>query len=203
VRRVDLPEHLIADEHQAEAAAASGANIIYAAGLGALGYGGLPGKAELMKKRKAVSAYNKLARAKGIRLIMGYLCATSIIQLDSFDKNWSEGFRSQFSTPPSDWRQVGRDGKPLPSWYGGDYQPACMNNPDWRRYQRFMVRQQLETGHDGIFFDNPTVHPDGCYCEHCMRKFARFLAAEGEPIDFLATPRLIRMWFELAADGPS
>ena len=36
-----------------------------------------------------------------------------------------------------------------------------MNNPDWRAYERFMVRQQLEAGCDGIFFDNPTVHPQG------------------------------------------
>ena len=37
-----------------------------------------------------------------------------------------------------------------------------------------MVRYQLETGHDGVFFDNPTVHPQGCYCPHCMKAFARF-----------------------------
>jgi len=37
-----------------------------------------------------------------------------------------------------------------------------MNHPDWRTYERFMVRQQLESGCDGIFFDNPTVHPQGC-----------------------------------------
>ncbi len=49
-----------------------------------------------------------------------------------------------------------------------------MNNPDWRAYQRAMVRYQLETGHDGVFFDNPTVHPQGCYCAHCMKAFARF-----------------------------
>src|SRR5205823_13101415 len=75
----------------------------------------------------------------------------------------------------SEWRQVGRDGKPLASWYGGDYQPACMNNPDWRTYEKFIVRQQIETGHDGIFFDNPTVHQQGCYCEFCMEKFAKLL----------------------------
>ena len=39
-----------------------------------------------------------------------------------------------------------------------------------------MVRYQLEAGHDGIFFDNPTVHPQGCYCSHCMRAFAKYFA---------------------------
>ena len=52
-----------------------------------------------------------------------------------------------------------------------------MNNPDWRNYEEFMVRQQLETGHDGIFFDNPTVHPQGCYCPHCMERFDAFPAS--------------------------
>jgi hypothetical protein len=75
--------------------------------------------------------------------------------------------------------QQDRAGKALASWYGGDYRPACMNNPDWRIYEKEMVRLQIESGHDGIFFDNPTVHPQGCYCEYCMVKFGRFLEREG------------------------
>jgi hypothetical protein len=55
-----------------------------------------------------------------------------------------------------------------------------MNNPDWRAYEKYMVRMQLESGCDGIFFDNPTVHPDGCYCRFCMEKFADFLAAKNK-----------------------
>src|SRR5689334_16170461 len=54
-----------------------------------------------------------------------------------------------------------------------------MNNPDWRTYEKSIVRLQLESGHDGIFFDNPTVHPQGCYCEHCMVKFGAFLSRQG------------------------
>jgi hypothetical protein len=56
-----------------------------------------------------------------------------------------------------------------------------MNNPDWRAYEKYIVRQQLESGCDGIFFDNPTVHPQGCYCEHCMKKFQQFLARDKSP----------------------
>jgi len=169
-------DHLGAIGDQAETAAASGATVIYASGLGALGYGGLPPAGDLAEVRRAVAAYNAKARAAGVRLIIGYACATSIVKLDTFDKNWSAEFRAQFGTPPAEWRQQGRDGKPLRSWYGGYYEPACMNNSDWRCYERFIVRQQLETGHDGIFFDNPTVHPQGCYCPNCMKKFAGFLA---------------------------
>jgi hypothetical protein len=58
-----------------------------------------------------------------------------------------------------------------------------MNNPDWRTYEKSIVRLQIESGHDGIFFDNPTVHPQGCYCEHCMVKFGRFLTGEGAKVD--------------------
>jgi hypothetical protein len=168
-------DHLGNIGDQAPAAAASGATVIYATGLGGHGYAGLPNEAELATLRDAVSKYNRDARRQGIELILGYVCATSIVKLETFDKNWSAEFRSQLKTPPAAWRQQDRNGQPLASWYGGDYQPACMNNPDWRKYEEFMVRQQLEAGHDGIFFDNPTVHPQGCYCEHCMERFATFI----------------------------
>jgi hypothetical protein len=168
-------DHLAAYGEQAEAAAASGANIIYVTGLGGLGYTGLPSSGELLKESERVKAYLLNAKRKGIRLNIGYVCATSIVKLETFDKNWSAALRSQFHSSPADWRQQDSQGKALPSWYGGDYQPACMNNADWRAYEKFIVRQQLEAGCDGIFFDNPTIHPQGCYCPHCMERFFYFL----------------------------
>lgn len=169
-------DHLGAFSDQADAAAASGATIIYATGLGGLAYSGLPPETAFATQRRAIAEYNRRAKDAGIELSIGYLCATSIVKLDTFDKNWTEAFRAQFSNPrPPSWRQQDRHGQPLASWYGGDYAPACMNNPDWRVYQRAMVQAQLESGHDGVFFDNPTVHPQGCYCEHCILKFARLL----------------------------
>jgi hypothetical protein len=135
-------DHLGNIGRQAEAAEASGATIIYAAGLGALGYQGLPSPEELQRQRETAASYNRSAKRRGIRLVLGYVCATSIVKLDTFDRNWPPEFRAQFNTPPAKWRQQDRNGKPLPSWYGGDYQPACMNNPDWRVYERFIVRQQ-------------------------------------------------------------
>lgn len=168
-------DHLGNIGDQAPAAAAAGFNCIYATGVGSLGYSGLPSPEALASQGEAVSAYNQNARREGVRVIFGYVCATSIVKLESFTAGWTPEFRRQFSSPPAEWRQQGRDGRPLPSWYGGDYVPACMNHPDWRRYEQFIVRQQLLTGHDGIFFDNPTVHPKGCYCLHCMQRFAVFL----------------------------
>ncbi|HVT30539.1 MAG TPA: hypothetical protein VHE81_21195, partial [Lacipirellulaceae bacterium] len=142
-------DHLGDIGDQADAAAASGATIIYTGGLGEAGYHGLPPFRQFNALCRSVNEYSRRAKARGIELTIGYLCATSIIDLKKFDKNWSPEFRAQFRTRPAEWLQQDRHGKPLASWYGGDYAPACMNNPDWRTYERAMVRYQLETGHDG------------------------------------------------------
>ena len=177
-------DHLGGFGDQAETAAASGATIIYATGLGGLGYSGLPPADELERQRQAIAEYNRRAKAAGIEIALGYLCATSIVGLDTFDANWPAGMRETlFKSPVAQWLQQDRQGQPLPSWYGGEYRPACMNNPDWRRYQAFMVLQQSTTGHDGVFFDNPTVHPKGCYCPHCMEKFATLLHENGTKLE--------------------
>jgi hypothetical protein len=172
-------DHLGPIADQAPAAAASGATILYSTGFGSLAYSGLPAPAQLEATAKTTRDYLKNAKSHGIRLALGYVCATSIVKIETFDQNWSHDFRAQFSSSPKDWLQQDCDGNPLPSWYAGDYCPACMNNPDWRTYEKSIVRLQLDSGHDGIFFDNPTVHPNGCYCPHCMRKFAAFLSGDG------------------------
>src|ERR1043165_5860060 len=118
-------DHLGGIPEQAEAAAASGSTIIYTTGFGSLGYAGLPAEAELKQQRQEISAYNQRAKKNGIRLAIGYVCATSIVKLETFDRNWSKDFRAQFTTPPARWLQQDKDGHPLPSWYGGDYRPAC------------------------------------------------------------------------------
>ncbi len=181
-------DHLGNIGDQAETAAACGANVIYAGGFGSLGYEGLPPPARLDRAAADIADYGRRARAAGARVLIGYVCGTSIVKLDTFDRNWTPAFRAQFKTPPGQWLQRGRDGNALPSWYGGDYRPACMNNPDWRTYEKQLVRLTLDAGYDGVFFDNPTVHPDGCCCEHCLRKFAGFIAAgdaQTAPIDTL------------------
>lgn len=172
-------DHLSGISEQAETAVASGANIIYVTGVGSLGYAGLPATDVLDKTSKDAAAYLAKAKTHGIRLAIGYVCATSIVNLNTFDKHWTPEFKAQFKTPPAEWLQRDSTGKPLPSWYGGDYLPACMNNPDWRTYEKAMVRRQIEDGCDGIFFDNPTVHEKGCYCEYCIAKFIEYLQAGG------------------------
>lgn len=108
-------DHLGNIGEQAEAAVASGSTIIYATGLGGDGYQGLPGPVELEAKRKAVAAYLRQAKARGIRLALGYVCATSIVKLEAFDRHWSPELRSHFATPPAQWLQCDATGQPIPS----------------------------------------------------------------------------------------
>lgn len=172
-------DHLHNYGKQAEAAAASGVTVIYATGLGSDGYTGLPPADQWEAHCKDSRDYGVHAKSLGIQGVLGYLCATSIVGLDTFDANWPPDLRNAVNSPPSAWRQQDSNGNVLPSWYGGDYHPACMNHPDWQAYQRFMVGAQIAAGHDGIFFDNPTVHPKGCYCLHCMGRFIAFLREGG------------------------
>ena len=175
-------DHLYAFSEQAETAAACGVTVIYATGLGGDGYLGIPPAADWEMHLKNSREYNARAKSGGVPVVLGYLCATSIVGLKTFDAHWTDAMRAEFRSAPGEWLQQDGEGKPLPSWYGGEYNPACMNHPDWRAYQKFMVRAQIETGHDGIFFDNPTVHEKGCYCPHCMAGFAAFLRAEGTEV---------------------
>ncbi|MEO6034720.1 MAG: putative glycoside hydrolase, partial [Verrucomicrobiota bacterium] len=172
-------DHLGNIDAQARAAVMSGATIIYGTGFGALGYGGLPVTEKIEEAHRTTKGYLAEAKRNGLQLAFGYVCATSMVKLETFDRNWPKEFHAQFSSPPSDWLQQDQDGKALPSWYGGEYRPACMNNPDWRAYEKFIVRQQIEAGFDGIFFDNPTVHAQGCFCRYCMTEFSLFLFHEG------------------------
>ncbi|HZV33926.1 MAG TPA: hypothetical protein VFB72_05050, partial [Verrucomicrobiae bacterium] len=85
VLRVGVAEH--AFDHlgnigeQADAAVASGANIIYTTGVGGYGYAGLPPESELEKARLHNLGYTRHAKKEGIKLAIGYVCATSIVGL--------------------------------------------------------------------------------------------------------------------------
>ncbi|MCX8065513.1 MAG: putative glycoside hydrolase family 15 protein [Candidatus Hydrogenedentes bacterium] len=175
-------DHLDNLDKQAEPAHLCGTTVLYATGTGVYGYMGLPPEKEWEKVKKDAKEYIKYAKSLGIPTVLGYLCSTSIVGLKNFDKNFPSELKAQLSTPPSEWLQQDIHGKPLASWYGGEYNPACMSNPDWRKYQKYMVKTQFEIGVDGIFFDNPTVHPQGCYCSYCMNNFLEFLKSKGEKI---------------------
>src|ERR1041385_1228306 len=81
-------DHLGSIGNQSEAAVASGANILYATGLGTWGYQGLPDAIQLKHEQRAAAEYIRGAKRQGVKLVLGYICATSIVKLESFDANW-------------------------------------------------------------------------------------------------------------------
>jgi len=176
-------DHLDNLDKQAEPAYQCGVSVIYATGVGVCGYMGIPSSEQWEKTKQDVQKYVQHAKSLGIPVVLGYLCSTSIVGIETFDKNWQPELKQQFSSTPNNWLQQNIKGEPLPSWYGGDYHPACMNHPDWRKYEKYMVKTSLEIGLDGIFFDNPTVHQQGCYCPYCMHKFLQFLESKGEKVE--------------------
>lgn len=176
-------DHLDNLDRQAEPAYQCGVSVLYISGVGVFGYMGIPPANEWEKIKDDAKKYVQHVRSLGIPVVIGYLCSTSIVRLNTFDSNFPPDLKNQLSTPPKEWLQQDVNGEALPSWYGAEYNPACMNNPDWRKYQKYMLKTQLEIGVDGIFFDNPTVHPNGCYCQYCMNSFLNFLSANGEKIE--------------------
>jgi len=165
---------------QMEAAAASGCTVVYATGLGAYSYTGLPPRATLDAYLQQLREYNRKAHAGGVHTVLSYLCATSIVGIDRFATNWSEYFPGrppEFT--PQRMLQQDRQGKILPSWYGADYVPADMWNPYWREYTKLTLRLVVASGHDGVFFDNPTVHTQGNFSPYAMKAWASFLRRAG------------------------
>src|SRR4051794_34601633 len=61
-------DHLGNLGEQADAAVASGVTIIYASGLGAAGYEGLPSEGTFATNRQVAADYVRHAKAKGIQL---------------------------------------------------------------------------------------------------------------------------------------
>src|SRR3954467_2183978 len=64
-------DHLGNIQDQAEAAAASGATILYPSGFGAVGYGGLLEPDQLTALRERTAGYLRRARTNGIQLALG------------------------------------------------------------------------------------------------------------------------------------
>ncbi len=172
-------DHLGAFSEQLDAAIASRCTLVYATGLGAYSYSGLPPKAKLDAYLDHLRDYNRKAHSNGV-LVLSYLCATSIVDPEKFATDLGDYFpgRPEAFTPR---RMLQQDinGTNLPSWYGGAYTPADMWNPYWREYTKLTIKLVVASDHDGVFFDNPTVHPQGNYSEYAMKAWARFLQDEG------------------------
>jgi hypothetical protein len=122
-------DHLGAIGDQAAAAAASGMTIIYPACFGQIGYDGLPGPEEIEFLRKKFSAYLHDAKASGIKLALAYVCSTSIVRLETFDKNWSKEFRAQFVTPTGPMAATGSRRQTATLMVRGQLSPGMHEQP--------------------------------------------------------------------------
>lgn len=82
-----------------------------------------------------------------------------------------EAFSGWIAENP-DKMQVSRDGTSKPH--------ACLNNPEFRVFMRHWIDKAVETGTDGIFWDEPHLyisskndneHSWTCVCSHCQKIF--------------------------------
>jgi hypothetical protein len=112
--------------------------------------------------RRAVPIY----QAAGLQ-VFGYVQVSNCVYAGSYrDKDW-------YALDPYGRRF---------HYYTGRYM-TCPSHPEWRAHLREMVKGIIDTGAEGVYFDNPwhgcqPIHfggawlgPAGCYCDRCRRAF--------------------------------
>ena len=199
-------DHLGEVNQQIDSVAASGCTVTYA-GLGGYSYTGLPAKADLQKLITDVKAYNFRGHSKNVPVMLSYLCATSIVNIDTFTKNWKDYAPDlPDGIDANTLLQKDINGNNLPSWYGAPYNPADMWNPVWRQYQKFLIKLVIQSGHEGVFYDNPTVHVNGNYSQYAMSAWNKFLLKNGVKVKDKSTLALRdltkmnpRLWMQFRA----
>jgi hypothetical protein len=121
-------------------------------------------------------------RDLGMRLIMGMVCET----IRPSPK--TAGFE-EFRDNPGLMNSMCRDiaGDPMvPSWWNIDYGDGhrtwwnCANNPDFREWFKDKAGRVIGSGADGLFIDGilsnrQIVEMGGCYCDHCVSLFNKYL----------------------------
>ncbi|MGC8737191.1 MAG: hypothetical protein ACP5UA_00935 [Candidatus Hydrogenedens sp.] len=79
-------DHLDKFDKQAEPAYQCGVSVIYATGLGVCGYMGIPPAEQWENTKRDVHEYVQHTKSLGIPILLGYLCSTSIVGLETFDR---------------------------------------------------------------------------------------------------------------------
>lgn len=108
----------------------------------------------------------------GIRVIMGTPSATPPIWLEELDP---------------EMRMIKENG--MQKQHGGR-RHCCSNNPTYRKYSaRIAEKMAQEFGHHpnviGWQIDNEIAAFDGCWCEHCRKKFSEYLRNRYDTIENL------------------
>ena len=119
--------------------------------------------------RQAVQVY----QTHGIQ-VFGYVQTSNCV----YDGSYKE----------KDWYARTPDGKKF-HYYTGRYM-ACWRHPEWLAHLREIVRGIVESGADGVFFDNPWYATQpisfldtwmgnaGCYCDNCRDAYRQFSGEE-------------------------
>jgi hypothetical protein len=152
--------------------------------------------AELNEAEDQVLALNEL-RGAGKRAWLGLREFTQ----DTYPKIWApfaryfpDGLRNSAGEPVTDlWEEAcSRDihGNAIHAHWVEcpDREHQChymdINNPVWREYLKAIIRIHVDTGVDGIQFDEPSsplsaLQYGGCFCRDCMTGFAEYLGRPG------------------------
>lgn len=155
-----------------------------------VGFTGTTGKREQWKW-KMIKSFIERAHKEDLK-VSTYMKTTSI--------QWKPMFHER---PESkDWIMVYQDGSP--ALYGRD--PArymgCLNNAGWRGFLKEMIKEAVDVGVDGLFYDNHFVPRQlkgsveegfaeawACYCGTCAEQFKTYTQKKlGWACDLPVTP---------------
>ncbi len=126
------------------------------------------------------------------------------IKVSTYMKTTSLQWKPMFHERPEskDWIMIYQDGSP--ALYGKDPERymGCLNNAGWRGFLKEMIKEAVDIGVDGLFYDNHFVPRQltgstdegfaeswACYCDTCGEQFKAYTKKTlGWPCALPATP---------------
>jgi len=152
------------------------------------GIGELLSPKEIERSMEIVKEFTNRVHEAGVEYVIPYICSQTIVGHHvkrtgfwQFYDNWDN--YSSFGVPPKpeedpiNWMQQEYVCTPHYQYPFIRYRP-CLNNPYWRTWLKFVVRQIASLGYDGVFVDNNVM---SCYCSLCQRKFREYLSEKYSP----------------------
>jgi hypothetical protein len=148
---------------------------------------------EIRARIEGIREWVKNVHEAGVEIVIPYICNQTISGdpelrrgIWEFWDHWDDyadlGIGPR-PTEPTDWLARERNGRPHFNYEKrhkgflsiGQYRFApCVNNPNYRAYQRAVVELIARVGYDGVFVDNCNLN---CHCAHCQSKFRGYLAS--------------------------
>lgn len=144
---------------------------------------------EMVEKAiEKVKDFISKVRETGVEYIIPYICSQTIVGNHvkrtgfwKFYDRWEDylgfGVPPKPDEDPIKWMQQEYVCTPNYPYPFIRYRP-CMNNPYWREWLKFIVRQIALLGYNGVFVDNNVM---SCYCDICQKKFVEYLSSKYTP----------------------